>query len=52
MQNVINQFSQLGEDRRVSYFGNVNVGQDIPLSSLRSIFDAVCICLDCASFSD
>ena len=44
MQNVINQFAQLGADRRVSFFGNVNVGQDVPLSFLRSGFDGVGAC--------
>ena len=41
MQNVINQFAQLGGDSRVSFFGNVTVGQDVPLSLLRSEFDGV-----------
>ena len=42
LQNVINQFTQLGQDVRVSYFGNVNVGTDVSLSTLRTLFHGVC----------
>lgn len=41
LQKVINQFAQLGEDPRVSFFGNVMVGQDVTLSELRALYDGV-----------
>jgi len=41
LQKVINQFAQLGEDPRVTFFGNVKAGQDVTLSELRALFDGV-----------
>ena len=41
LQKVINQFAQLGEDPRVSFFGNVKAGQDVTLSELRALYDGV-----------
>lgn len=40
-QNVINQFTALGRDPRVSFLGNVAVGRDIQLPDLRSFYNAV-----------
>ena len=42
MQNVINQFTRLGQDARVSFLGNVTVGADISLASLRQHYNGVC----------
>ncbi len=41
LQNVINQFTRIGQDERVRFLGNVNVGQDIQLIELRQIYSAV-----------
>jgi hypothetical protein len=41
LQKVINQFAQLGEDPRVTFFGNVKAGQDVTLSELRALFEGV-----------
>ncbi|KAK9802025.1 hypothetical protein WJX73_003027 [Symbiochloris irregularis] len=40
-KNVINQYTQIGLDSRVSYFGNVTVGTDVQLSRLRRLYHAV-----------
>ena len=40
-QNVINQFTRLGEDPRLTFLGNVSVGKDIPLERLRQHYHAV-----------
>ncbi|EIE19717.1 nucleotide-binding domain-containing protein [Coccomyxa subellipsoidea C-169] len=40
-KNVINQFTRIGQDERVRFLGNVNVGQDIQLIELRQIYSAV-----------
>ena len=41
VQNVINQFTRIGQDDRVRFMGNVNVGQDITLHELRQFYSAV-----------
>ncbi|GFR51380.1 hypothetical protein Agub_g13809 [Astrephomene gubernaculifera] len=40
-KNVINQFSQVASDPRVSFLGNVTVGQDVQLRELRQLHHAV-----------
>ncbi len=40
-QNVINQFTQLAQDGRVGFLGNVRVGRDISLEDLRARYNAV-----------
>ena len=40
-QNVTNQFSRVGEDPRLRFFGNVRVGSDIGLAELRKAHHAV-----------
>lgn len=40
-KNVINQFTQLAQDPRISFFGNVRVGRDLSLDELRSYYNAV-----------
>ncbi|CAL8471382.1 g10924 [Coccomyxa elongata] len=40
-KNVINQFTRIGQDERVQFLGNVNVGQDIQLRDLRQYYSAV-----------
>ena len=41
VQNVINQFTRLAQDPRVSLLGNVTVGRDISLAALRRYYDGV-----------
>ena len=41
MQNVINQFTKLAQDPRLSFLGNVTVGRDISLAALRQHYDGV-----------
>lgn len=41
LQNVINRFTRIGQDERVRFLGNVNVGQDIQLIELRQFYSAV-----------
>lgn len=41
VQNVVNQFSQLGRDPRTTYFGNVCVGRDVSVDELRRMYHAV-----------
>lgn len=43
-QNVINQFTSLAGDPRLSFLGNVRVGQDVGLSELRALYNAVVLC--------
>lgn len=38
---MINQFTQLAQDPRISFFGNVRVGRDLSLDELRSYYNAV-----------
>lgn len=38
---MTNQFSRVASSDRLSYFGNVTVGRDIPLAHLRRLFSAV-----------
>ncbi|KXZ43745.1 hypothetical protein GPECTOR_81g194 [Gonium pectorale] len=40
-KNVINQFSAVAGDPRVSFFGNVRVGVDVQLEELRALHHAV-----------
>ncbi len=44
MQNVINQFTQLAQDPRLGFLGNVRVGQDLSLDELRARYNAVVLC--------
>ena len=41
MQNVINQFTKLAQDPRISFLGNVTVGRDISLATLRRHYNGV-----------
>ena len=41
VQNVINQFTKLAQDPRVSFLGNVTVGRDISLAALRQHYNGV-----------
>jgi hypothetical protein len=41
LQNVINQFTQLAQDPRLAFLGNVRVGQDLSLAELRAHYNAV-----------
>ena len=41
VQNVINQFTKLAQDPRVSFLGNVTVGRDISLAALRRQYTGV-----------
>lgn len=43
-QNVINQFTSLASDPRLSFLGNVRVGRDVGLSELRPFYNAVVLC--------
>lgn len=44
-QNVINQFSRIAQDPRVSYFGHVCVGKDVSVDELRQLYSLVGGCL-------
>ena len=49
MQNVINQFTAIGNDPRVSFYGNVTLGRDVSLAELRRMYRAVgsqCSCTE------
>jgi len=49
---VINTFTNTARNARCQFFGNVSVGQDIPLSELRSAYTAVVLVSDkCHVFS-
>jgi len=41
VQNVINQFTRLAQDPRVSFLGNVTLGRDISLAALRQHYNGV-----------
>ena len=41
VQNVINQFTAIGSDPRVSFYGNVTLGRDVSLAELRRMYRAV-----------
>jgi adrenodoxin-NADP+ reductase len=41
MQNVINQFTEVGSDPRISFFGNVHLGKDVSLHDLRKLYHGV-----------
>ena len=41
LQNVINQFTAIGSDPRVSFYGNVTLGRDVSLAELRRMYRAV-----------
>lgn len=43
-KNVINQFTQLARDPRLSFLGNVRVGRDVSLPELRAHYNAVVLC--------
>lgn len=38
---MINQFTQLAQDPRLAFLGNVRVGQDLSLAELRTHYNAV-----------
>lgn len=40
-KNVARKFERWAEDRRVRYFGNVEIGRDVGLPELREMYDAV-----------
>ena len=40
-KNVTRQFTSIGSDPRVSYYGNVQLGRDISLAELRAMYDSV-----------
>ena len=40
-QNVINQFTAIGRDPRVSFYGNVGLGRDVSLDDLTQRYNAV-----------
>ncbi len=44
VQNVINQFTKLAQDPRLSFLGNVTVGRDISLPALRLHYNGVRRC--------
>ncbi len=50
-QNVINQFTRLGQDPRVRFLGNVAVNADISLQELRRHYHAVRCCPSFAQLS-
>lgn len=41
---MINQFTQLAQDPRVGFLGNVRVGRDVSLEELRQRYSAVVLC--------
>ncbi|VDN15441.1 unnamed protein product [Dibothriocephalus latus] len=41
VKNVINTFTQVAENPRLQYWGNVTVGKDVRLRELREAYDAV-----------
>jgi len=41
LQNVINQFTRIAQDPRVSFLGNVCVGKDVTVEELRRIYSLV-----------
>lgn len=41
---MINQFTQLARDPRLSILGNVRVGSDVSLPELRAHYNAVVLC--------
>jgi hypothetical protein len=49
-QNVINQFSRIAQDPRVSYFGHVCVGKDISVDELRQLYSLVGACCAGSAF--
>eukprot|EP00775_Hariotina_reticulata_P013005 gene13005-13134_t len=40
-KNVINQFSRVAGDPRISFFGNVTVGTDVSVEEIQQLYDAV-----------
>jgi hypothetical protein len=44
VQKVINQFNRIAQDGRVELLCNVRVGQDVMLTELRQLYDAVRMC--------
>jgi NADPH-dependent glutamate synthase beta subunit-like oxidoreductase len=44
---VTSNFTEIGSDPRVQYFGNVDVGVDISVTELRRHYDAVVLCHGC-----
>lgn len=41
LQNVLNQFTEVLQDSRCHFFGNVTVGRDVGLPLLHSLYHAV-----------
>ena len=41
LQNVVNQFTAVGQDPRATFFGNVALGRDVSLQELRSLYHGV-----------
>lgn len=41
VKNVVNDFSEVAADPRVSFWGGVNIGSDVPVAALRERYDAV-----------
>eukprot|EP00879_Flechtneria_rotunda_P017518 GHRR01018367.1.p1 GENE.GHRR01018367.1~~GHRR01018367.1.p1 ORF type:complete len:317 (+),score=67.40 GHRR01018367.1:162-1112(+) len=40
-KNVINQFTRIAQDPRVTFFGNVTVGKDVSVPELQKLYNAV-----------
>jgi len=51
-KNCINDFTNVLNDERVTYYGNVDVGKDISLSEIRENFNAVVLSYGSASDKD
>lgn len=41
LQNVNNQFTEVGRDPRCRFLGNVTLGKDVQLEELRRLYNAV-----------
>jgi len=44
VKNVIKDFTEVAGSPHFRFFGNVEIGRDLPLSRLRSMYDAVVMC--------
>lgn len=44
VKNVIKDFTEVAASPAFRFFGNVEVGRDVPLEKLRSMYDAVVMC--------
>ncbi|KAL7574235.1 hypothetical protein ACA910_012491 [Epithemia clementina (nom. ined.)] len=49
VKNVQNDFDALFEKEGINYYGNVQVGRDVSIASLREIYDAVVLATGCQS---